>query len=49
MLGLLLPVRRSQMENREPIIQSGYVVAIVHIVTAIGLLAIIAVILFAMP
>jgi hypothetical protein len=37
------------MEHREPIIKSGYVVAIVLIVTAIGLLAIIAMILFAMP
>jgi hypothetical protein len=37
------------MEHRERIIKSGYVVAIVHIVTAIGLLAIIAMVLFAMP
>jgi hypothetical protein len=37
------------MEHRDPIIKSGCVVAIVHIVMAIGLLAIIAMILFAMP
>jgi len=38
-----------KMEHREPIIKSEYVVAIAHIATAIGLLAIIAMILFAMP
>jgi hypothetical protein len=37
------------MEHREPIIRSDYFAAIVNIATAIGLLAIIAALLFAMP
>ena len=41
--------RRSQMQHHQPIIKSEYVAAIVHIATAMGLLAIIAVLLFAMP
>jgi len=51
MLGLFLPALPTFTNgtSREPIIKSGYVVAIVHVVAAIGLLAIIATILFAMP
>ena len=37
------------MEHRETIVKSEYVVAIVHIAAATGLLAIIAMLLFAMP
>jgi hypothetical protein len=50
MLGLFLPrCRRSQMEHHAPIIKSDYFAAIVNITAAIGLLAIIAMLLFVMP
>jgi hypothetical protein len=37
------------MQHHQPIIKSEYVAAIVHIATAMGLLALIAVLLLAMP
>jgi hypothetical protein len=50
MLGLFLPrCRGSQMQHHAPIIKSDYFAAIVNMAAAIGLLAIIAVLLFAMP